>query len=80
MEIPKKINDKFSKLEDGKVRRRYMRPYALVLELVILNIGLIVGGYYADAYLQTSPIMILTATFISIGGTIWLLLKTLKMK
>lgn len=55
-----------------------MRHYALVFELVVMNVALIVGGYYGDQYFSSSPIIILVATFLSMTGTIWLLLKTMK--
>ncbi|MEO1253770.1 MAG: hypothetical protein AAFY41_02620 [Bacteroidota bacterium] len=55
-----------------------MRNYALVFELVIMNVVLIVGGYYGDQYFNSSPVIILFATFLSMAGTIWLLLKVLK--
>ncbi|GAB4252168.1 MAG: hypothetical protein Tsb0034_30930 [Ekhidna sp.] len=55
-----------------------MRFYAVALELVILNLVLILGGYYLDDFLSTSPLAILTGTFLAMGGTIWLLLKSLK--
>ncbi|WP_462253101.1 AtpZ/AtpI family protein [Ekhidna sp.] len=55
-----------------------MKFYALAFELVALNLILIVGGYYLDDYLSSSPAIILIATFLSMGGTIWILLKSLK--
>ncbi|WP_462240292.1 AtpZ/AtpI family protein [Ekhidna sp.] len=54
-----------------------MRFYALAFEMVILNLALILGGYYLDNYLGSSPIAILIGTFLAMAGTIWLLLKFL---
>ena len=55
-----------------------MRFYSLAFELVIMNVSLILGGYAADHYLRTSPLMILIGTLLAMAGTIWLLLKSLK--
>ncbi|MEM9894860.1 MAG: hypothetical protein AAF789_00705 [Bacteroidota bacterium] len=55
-----------------------MRPYALAFELVVMNIAIIVGGYYADEFLGTSPVCILAGTLLATSGTIWLLIRYLK--
>jgi len=55
-----------------------MRYYALALELVVLNLILIMGGYFSDKYLTTSPLFILVGTLLAMAGTIWLLLRSLK--
>ncbi|WP_370088891.1 AtpZ/AtpI family protein [Ekhidna sp.] len=55
-----------------------MKFYGLAFELVALNLALILGGYYLDGFLSTSPIFILVGTFLAMAGTIWLLLKALK--
>ncbi len=55
-----------------------MRFYALAFELVILNAALIIGGYYADNLLSTSPLMILLGTLLAVAGTIWLLIKAIQ--
>ena len=80
MESPKKSNHKHSKPEyqANQEDKSFMRYYALAFELVVLNLVLIVGGYYLDDYLSSSPVAILIATFLSMTGTIWLLLKSLK--
>ena len=39
-----------------------MKFYALAFELVALNLALILGGYYLDSLLSTSPIIILIGT------------------
>ncbi|WP_420316882.1 AtpZ/AtpI family protein [Ekhidna sp.] len=52
-----------------------MRFYALAFELVVMNLVLILAGFYLDDYLSTSPIFILFGVFLSLAGTIWLLLK-----
>ncbi|WP_424962944.1 hypothetical protein [Ekhidna sp.] len=43
-----------------------------------MNLILIIGGYYLDVYLSSSPVIILITTFLAMAGTIWLLLKSLK--
>ena len=53
-----------------------MKFYALAFELVIANIVLIVGGYYLDSFLSSSPAFILVGTFMGMLFTIWLLLKS----
>ncbi|MEQ9468821.1 MAG: AtpZ/AtpI family protein [Ekhidna sp.] len=80
MESPKK-NSKPSRPEGkdtSQDEKQYMRYYALAFELVVMNLALIVGGYFLDDFLSSSPVIILIATFLSMGGTIWLLLKSLK--
>lgn len=52
-----------------------MRFYALAFEVVVANVLLIVGGYYLDKALVTSPTFIISGTFLSMGFTIWLLVK-----
>ena len=74
MESPKKESNKPSK-PDSKQEKSFMRFYALAFELVIMNLALILGGYYLDTFLSSSPVMILIATFLAMAGTIWLLLK-----
>jgi hypothetical protein len=54
------------------------RFYGVVFELVIFNIVLIVGGYYLDLHLSSSPVFILVGTFLAVAGTIWLLIKRLQ--
>mgnify|MGYP001803273476 CR=1 FL=1 len=77
--LKKKNSPKPSKPDqDSEDKKSFMRHYALVFELVILNLALIMGGYYLDEYLSTSPLIILIATFLAMAGTIWLLLKALK--
>ena len=56
----------------------FMRFYSLAFELVLMNVSLILGGFLADRYLQTSPLLILIGTLLAMAGTIWLLLKSLK--
>ncbi|WP_420576904.1 AtpZ/AtpI family protein [Ekhidna sp.] len=55
-----------------------MKLYGLVFELIVMNLILIIGGYYLDEYLSSSPVIILITTFLAMAGTIWLLLKSLK--
>lgn len=81
MESPKKQSShKHSKLDTQEKGndKSFMRHYALVFELIVLNLVLIMGGYYLDDYLSSSPVIILMATFLAMAGTIWLLLKSLK--
>lgn len=73
---PKPLKPEFTNTDQGK--KPFMRFYALAFELVIMNVALILGGYYLDFYLSTSPLIILFATFLAMAGTIWLLLKSLK--
>ena len=80
MESPKtKNNPKPSKLDQNqKDDKSYMKLYGLVFELIVMNLILIIGGYYLDEYLSSSPVIILITTFLAMAGTIWLLLKSLK--
>lgn len=79
MESPKtKKNHKPLRPEKEIKEKSYMKFYALAFELVALNLALILGGYYLDSLLSTSPIIILIGTFLAMAGTIWLLLKALK--
>lgn len=79
MESPKtKKSHKPSKPEEENREKSYMKFYGLAFELVALNLALILGGYYLDEFLSTSPIFILVGTFLAMAGTIWLLLKALK--
>ena len=81
MESPKKqSNHKLSKPDNQseKSDKSFMRHYAIVFELIVLNLALMIGGYYLDEYLASSPVVILIATFLAMAGTIWLLLKSLK--
>ena len=80
MESPKtKSSHKHSKLnQNPKDDKSYMKLYGLVLELIVMNLILIIGGYYLDEYLSSSPVIILISTFLAMAGTIWLLLKSLK--
>ncbi|WP_089355341.1 AtpZ/AtpI family protein [Ekhidna lutea] len=55
-----------------------MRFYSLAFELVVMNLVLIIAGFYLDEYLNTSPVFILTGVFLSLSGTIWLLLRFTK--
>ena len=55
-----------------------MRFYALAFELVVANLILIIGGYYMDDFLSSSPVFILIGSFMAIAVTIWLLLKLTK--
>lgn len=76
MESPKqKKTNKHSKPDSEK---NFMRFYALAFELVVANLILILGGYYLDEYLSTSPVFILIGSFLSMAFTIWLLLKLTK--
>ena len=52
-----------------------MKYYGLAFELALMNILLIFGGYQLDLYLQSSPAFVLVGTFLSIAGTIVLLIK-----
>jgi F0F1-type ATP synthase assembly protein I len=56
----------------------FMRFYSLAFELVVMNVSLILGGYFLDRYLNSSPAFILIGVFLSMAGTIWLLLRSLK--
>lgn len=81
MESPKEKSNKLSKPEaedSDQNKKPFMRFYSLVLELVVMNLALIMGGYYLDDFLGTSPLVILLGTFAAMAGTIWLLLKSLK--
>ena len=75
MESPKKANLKHSKPNSKKDEKSFMRFYALAFEVVVANVLLIVGGYYLDKALVTSPTFIISGTFLSMGFTIWLLVK-----
>ncbi|MEQ9231524.1 MAG: AtpZ/AtpI family protein [Cyclobacteriaceae bacterium] len=55
-----------------------MKYYSLGLELVVLNLALIIGGYFLDDYLKSSPILILLGALLATAGTIVILLKRLK--
>lgn len=55
-----------------------MKFYSLAIELVVMNLVLIVGGYFLDEWLALSPLFVLIGTFLAIAGTIWLLLKWTK--
>lgn len=55
----------------------FMKYYAIAFELVVMNVAIIVGGYYLDMYFNSSPALVLTATLLAMGATIWLLLKAL---
>lgn len=80
MESPKtKNNPKPSRPDQNqKDDKSYMKLYGLVFELIVMNLILIIGGYYLDEYLSSSPVIILITTFLAMAGTIWLLLKSLK--
>ena len=52
-----------------------MRFYALAFELVLANLILIIGGYYLDETLASSPLFILVGALLAMTFTIWLLLK-----
>ncbi|MEM0938534.1 MAG: AtpZ/AtpI family protein [Bacteroidota bacterium] len=52
-----------------------MQKYALAFEVVVADFLLIVGGYHLDDFLSTSPLFILVGTFLSMGFTIWSLIK-----
>ncbi|WP_425389992.1 AtpZ/AtpI family protein [Ekhidna sp.] len=52
-----------------------MRFYGLAFELVVMNLILILGGFYLDEFIGSSPVFILIGVFLSLAGTIWLLLK-----
>ena len=75
MESPKKKGDRPSK---PKSEKNFMRFYALAFELVVANLILIIGGYYLDDFLSSSPAFILVGSFMAIAFTIWLLLKLTK--
>ena len=80
MESPKtKSSHKRSKPDKNpNGDKSYMKLYGLVFELIVMNLILIIGGYYLDDYLSSSPVIILITTFLAMAGTIWLLLKSLK--
>ena len=79
MESPKENNTPSTPEKDPtKDKKTFMNYYALAFELVAMNLALIVGGYYLDDFLNSSPAAILLGTFLAIAGTIWLLLKSLK--
>lgn len=59
-------------------KKNFLKNYALAFELVIMNAALIIGGYFLDDYLSSSPVAILLATFLSMACTIWLLLKSIQ--
>lgn len=67
-----------SKPNPEENKKDFMKFYSLAFELVVMNVGLILGGYYLDRYLHSSPAMILIGVFMSMSGTIWLLLRALK--
>ena len=71
------MNGKPSKPEKVEAKP-FMKYYALAFELVAFNLALILGGYYLDEFLRTSPAFILLGTFLATAGTIWLLVKSLK--
>lgn len=64
-----------STLANNKETYKY---YTLAIQLVLVNVGLILGGYYLDLILNLSPLFILLATFLSMACTIWLLTQSLK--
>ena len=66
-----------SRHEPDASKKSYMRFYGLAFELVVMNLILILGGYYLDRYFSLSPVLILVGTFLAMAGTIWLLLRSL---
>lgn len=67
-----------SKPNPDKDPKDFMRFYSLAFELVVMNVGLILGGYYLDKFLKSSPALILLGVFMAMAGTIWLLLRSLR--
>ncbi|SNS54031.1 Putative F0F1-ATPase subunit Ca2+/Mg2+ transporter [Ekhidna lutea] len=80
MESPKnKSSHRHSKPDpENSQEKSFMRFYSLAFELVVMNLVLIIAGFYLDEYLNTSPVFILTGVFLSLSGTIWLLLRFTK--
>ena len=68
-------NQKSNKHLKPKGNRNFMRFYALAFELVLANLILIIGGYYLDETLASSPLFILVGALLAMTFTIWLLLK-----
>ena len=76
-----KKNDKFSRpnrLNFKRAEKPFMKFYALAFELVVMNAALIIGGYFLDQYLSTSPAMILVGVLLAVSGTIWLLIRAIQ--
>lgn len=72
MESPKEKKNELSKPKDQK---SFMKYYGLAFELALMNILLILGGYHLDKYLNSSPVFVLSGTFLSMAGTIILLIR-----
>lgn len=81
MESPKEKNSTHSTPDQApsdQDKKSFMKFYALAFELVVLNMALILGGYFLDDYLNSSPAAVLVGTFAAMAGTIWLLIKSTK--